>query len=236
MITASFHKYGDFFPGTGDIRDVGVKTGKYYSVNVPLQEGIDDFSYETVFKPVIEKVMEMYRPTAVVLQCGADSLTGKYLTQSYVPTCVSTQFFICYVSCEISFFLSLHQYLNYRLSPPPPSSSSSSLFSPSILSSLSTSIFIPTILICVHHHHHHHHRHHHHHHHHHYHYHHLYRHNPHYPRYHSLPPGDRLGCFNLSLKGHAECVEFVKSFNLPMLVLGNTMLPFIAFLYLMLLS
>ena len=61
---------------TGDIRDVGVKTGKYYSVNVPLQEGIDDISYETVFKPVIEKVMEMYRPTAVVLQCGADSLTG----------------------------------------------------------------------------------------------------------------------------------------------------------------
>jgi hypothetical protein len=30
--------------------------GKYYSVNVPLQEGIDDASYETVFKPVIEKV------------------------------------------------------------------------------------------------------------------------------------------------------------------------------------
>jgi acetoin utilization deacetylase AcuC-like enzyme len=31
-------------------------SGKYYSVNVPLQEGIDDASYETVFKPVIEKV------------------------------------------------------------------------------------------------------------------------------------------------------------------------------------
>lgn len=53
-----------------------MKNGKYYSVNVPLQEGIDDISYETVFKPVIEKVMDMYRPTAVVLQCGADSLTG----------------------------------------------------------------------------------------------------------------------------------------------------------------
>lgn len=25
---------------------------------------------------IIQKVMEMYRPTAVVLQCGADSLTG----------------------------------------------------------------------------------------------------------------------------------------------------------------
>lgn len=107
-MTVSFHKYGDFFPGTGDIKDVGAKAGKYYSVNVPLLEGIDDSSYEQVFKPVMEKVMEMYRPTAVVLQCGADSLTG-----------------------------------------------------------------------------------------------------------------DRLGCFNLTLKGHANCVEYIKSFNIPLLVLGG---------------
>jgi len=33
--------------------------------------------------------------------------------------------------------------------------------------------------------------------------------------------GDRLGCFNLSLRGHAQCVEFVKKFNLPLLVLGG---------------
>jgi histone deacetylase 1/2 len=33
--------------------------------------------------------------------------------------------------------------------------------------------------------------------------------------------GDRLGCFNLSVKGHANCVKHVKSFNLPMMVLGG---------------
>jgi histone deacetylase 1/2 len=33
--------------------------------------------------------------------------------------------------------------------------------------------------------------------------------------------GDRLGCFNLSMKGHANCVRFVKSFNLPTLILGG---------------
>ena len=108
VMTVSFHKYGDFFPGTGDIKDVGAKSGKYYSVNVPLQEGITDESYETVFRPVMDKVMEMYRPTAVVLQCGADSLAG-----------------------------------------------------------------------------------------------------------------DRLGCFNLTLQGHAACVEYMKSFNVPLLVLGG---------------
>jgi hypothetical protein len=46
---------------------VGVKTGKYYSVNVPLQEGIDDASYQTVFRPVIDKVMEIYQPTGMSL-------------------------------------------------------------------------------------------------------------------------------------------------------------------------
>lgn len=33
--------------------------------------------------------------------------------------------------------------------------------------------------------------------------------------------GDRLGCFNLSHLGHAKCVEFVKKFGLPLLVLGG---------------
>ena len=35
VMTCSFHKYGDFFPGTGAITDLGAKKGKYYSVNFP---------------------------------------------------------------------------------------------------------------------------------------------------------------------------------------------------------
>ncbi|XP_039014204.1 histone deacetylase 9-like isoform X2 [Hibiscus syriacus] len=33
--------------------------------------------------------------------------------------------------------------------------------------------------------------------------------------------GDRLGCFNLSIDGHAACVRIVKKFNLPLLVTGG---------------
>nr|CAD7463646.1 unnamed protein product [Timema tahoe] len=74
-MTVSFHKYGNyFFPGTGDMYEIGAESGRYYSVNVPLKEGIDDASYMQVFKPVISSVMEFYQPTAIVLQCGADSL------------------------------------------------------------------------------------------------------------------------------------------------------------------
>jgi histone deacetylase 1/2 len=108
VMCVSFHKFGEYFPGTGDIRDVGAGKGKYYSVNFPLKDGVDDETFLNAFKPVIGKVMEWYRPEAVVLQCGADSLTG-----------------------------------------------------------------------------------------------------------------DRLGCFNISIQGHAEAVRYVKSFNLPLLLLGG---------------
>lgn len=33
--------------------------------------------------------------------------------------------------------------------------------------------------------------------------------------------GDRLGCFSLSLDGHADCVRFMKKFKVPMLITGG---------------
>ena len=77
-------------------------------MNFPLKDGIDDITYKSVFEPVMQHVMDFYRPGAVVLQCGADSLAG-----------------------------------------------------------------------------------------------------------------DRLGCFNLSMKGHAQAVAFMKTFNVPLMLLGG---------------
>merc|ERR1712106_976701 len=91
VMTVSFHKYGE-----------------YYSLNFPLRDGMDDAGFEQIFQPILGEVMKMYDPSAIVLQCGADSLTG-----------------------------------------------------------------------------------------------------------------DRLGCFNLTLKGHAKCVEYMLSFNKPILLLGG---------------
>lgn len=108
VMTVSFHKYGEYFPGTGDLKDIGAASGKYYSLNYPLRDGMDDDSFSTLFQSVLGKVMERYQPSAVVLQCGADSLTS-----------------------------------------------------------------------------------------------------------------DRLGCFNLTLKGHAKCVEYMLKFNKPLLLLGG---------------
>ena len=77
-------------------------------MNFPLNEGMDDLSFEYIFKRVIDNIMDKFRPDAIVMQCGSDSLSG-----------------------------------------------------------------------------------------------------------------DRLGCFNLSVKGHANCVKHIKSFNLPVMYLGG---------------
>ncbi|KAH9001787.1 hypothetical protein EDB92DRAFT_1932188 [Lactarius akahatsu] len=65
---------GDFFPGTGKLDDNGAGLGKYFCINVPLQDGIDDDMYLTVFKTVIGDTVTHFQPTSIVLQCGADSL------------------------------------------------------------------------------------------------------------------------------------------------------------------
>lgn len=108
VLTVSFHKFGNYFPGTGALEDIGIGRGKHFCCNVPLRDGMDDQSYLSIFKPVIRSLIQWYKPGAILLQCGSDSLTG-----------------------------------------------------------------------------------------------------------------DRLGCFNLTIDGHAECVAFVKSFGIPMLVVGG---------------
>ncbi|ESK87524.1 histone deacetylase 1 [Moniliophthora roreri MCA 2997] len=79
VMTASLHRFGDFFPGSGSLDDKGTGKGKGYAVNVPFRDGITDESFMGVFNPVMEKILEVFRPSAVVLQCGADSLAGDKL-------------------------------------------------------------------------------------------------------------------------------------------------------------
>ncbi|KAI0978815.1 hypothetical protein GJ496_000185 [Pomphorhynchus laevis] len=52
VMTVSFHKYGEYFPGTGDLKDQGAGKGKHYAVNFPLRDGINDETYESIFEPV----------------------------------------------------------------------------------------------------------------------------------------------------------------------------------------
>ncbi|PIL25537.1 hypothetical protein GSI_12400 [Ganoderma sinense ZZ0214-1] len=79
VMTLSLHKFGEFFPGTGLLEDRGRGKGMGYAVNVPLKDGITDESYRSIFEPVFDKILDVFRPSAIVLQCGADSLSGDKL-------------------------------------------------------------------------------------------------------------------------------------------------------------
>ncbi|GLI70566.1 hypothetical protein VaNZ11_015489 [Volvox africanus] len=68
-----------FFPGTGKKNDLGEGQGKYFTVNVPLQDDITDDSYFHVYKAVVKTAFERFKPQAVVLQCGCDSVAGDKL-------------------------------------------------------------------------------------------------------------------------------------------------------------
>ncbi|CAL5872636.1 uncharacterized protein PFLUO_LOCUS6902 [Penicillium psychrofluorescens] len=80
VLTVSFHKYDkdNFFPGTGALEDTGpshpLNPGAHHAINVPLNDGIDDESYIQLYHDVIGACVDTYRPGAIVLQCGADSL------------------------------------------------------------------------------------------------------------------------------------------------------------------
>ena len=39
VMTVSFHKFGEYFPGTGDVKDCGVGKGENYTINCPLHDG-----------------------------------------------------------------------------------------------------------------------------------------------------------------------------------------------------
>ncbi|KAF2859417.1 histone deacetylase [Piedraia hortae CBS 480.64] len=90
VMTLSFHRYGaydntgsKFFPGTGDITDIGLKgtMGERFAMNVPIGSGIDDRQYKYLFESITSRTIEAYKPQAIVLQCGADSLAGDRLGQ-----------------------------------------------------------------------------------------------------------------------------------------------------------
>lgn len=75
VMTVSFHKYcPGFYPGTGTLQDVGTGKGKYYSVNVPLKDGITEEQYCHLFTNIMDEIYTCYSPDALALQCGVDTI------------------------------------------------------------------------------------------------------------------------------------------------------------------
>ena len=74
VLTVSYHESGAFiYPGTGFIDELGEGDGYGYSVNVPLDPHTEDDSFIHVFKALVPKLADAFKPDVIVLQNGCDS-------------------------------------------------------------------------------------------------------------------------------------------------------------------
>lgn len=93
VCTCSFHQFEPgFFPGSGgaDVRGEGRGVG--FNVNVPLPRGTTGAAFVERFRSVLGQLAASFRPSAVVLVCGADALRsdprgGLQLDASHVCAC-----------------------------------------------------------------------------------------------------------------------------------------------------
>jgi histone deacetylase HOS2 len=86
VLTLSFHNFApEFFPGTGTMTDTGPREannpGAHHSLNIPLRPGVSSEQWTVVFEDTVSNVIDNFNPSAIVLQCGADSLGGDRLGQ-----------------------------------------------------------------------------------------------------------------------------------------------------------
>lgn len=73
VMTCSFHKFGEYFPGTGHQADRGRGRGRGYAVNVPLKDGITDESFQSIFEPVSPHCMFDVHIMKSTFHCGVDN-------------------------------------------------------------------------------------------------------------------------------------------------------------------
>ncbi|OYT46768.1 MAG: acetoin utilization protein [Desulfurococcales archaeon ex4484_42] len=73
VLTISFHMRAPwFYPGTGDVAELGEGPGYGYSLNIPLPPGTADETYQWAFKEVVPRAILKYRPKLLIAQLGVD--------------------------------------------------------------------------------------------------------------------------------------------------------------------
>ncbi|MDP9002469.1 MAG: histone deacetylase [Myxococcota bacterium] len=80
VIYLSTHQ-SPFYPGTGNVDEVGVGEGKGYTVNVPLAAGAGDDVYASAFERIVLPVLEAYAPQLVLVSAGFDASAADPLAE-----------------------------------------------------------------------------------------------------------------------------------------------------------
>ncbi|MBV9946195.1 MAG: histone deacetylase [Myxococcales bacterium] len=80
VLYVSTHQF-PFYPGTGDVDEVGEGEGKGFTVNVPLGAGGTDAVYARAFERVVLPVLAEYGPELVLVSAGFDASARDPLAQ-----------------------------------------------------------------------------------------------------------------------------------------------------------
>ena len=74
VLTISIHESGKYlFPGTGFPDEIGLGSGKGYSVNIPLFPFTDDATYLRIFNELVIPIIEAFDPDVITTQLGIDT-------------------------------------------------------------------------------------------------------------------------------------------------------------------
>jgi len=68
----STHQY-PYYPGSGNLREVGEGAGKGYTVNVPLPAGVGDQGFARIYREVLTPVAERFQPELILVSAGYDA-------------------------------------------------------------------------------------------------------------------------------------------------------------------
>ena len=69
---ASMHRY-PFYPGTGAADEIGLDKGRGFTKNIPFPEGTGDARYLRAVEDDIVRIIDDYRPNAILLSSGFDA-------------------------------------------------------------------------------------------------------------------------------------------------------------------
>jgi acetoin utilization deacetylase AcuC-like enzyme len=75
VLYLSTHQY-PYYPGTGNVAEVGVGDGEGYTVNVPLSPGCGDLEYAAIFNEIIIPIGISYQPQLILVSAGFDIYHG----------------------------------------------------------------------------------------------------------------------------------------------------------------
>lgn len=67
------HCAAPFYPGSGDLEEIGDGLGEGYTINVPLPESAGDIAFEKVFREILVPAADHFKPDLVLVSAGFDA-------------------------------------------------------------------------------------------------------------------------------------------------------------------